>query len=503
MILSDFLNHRIAPGMGRHGVSHYRLAVRHLGEYVGHPVLLAELTDDLMFGLRDHLIACGLAETTARRLLSSVRWLWKRAAEEGHAPTKPGRWTYWRHNRLAKPRIKRRLRRVAAMVAAGQTIKQACEAMNIPYGTVLSNRYQNPKLWRQELDRAMQLLVTDVCKRAEWLTHDAREQERFLMDSGRVARWAEKKGITLPEGEGPDLLRSFIGRYVQDVDIRPSTAQQYRYAVQDFDRWHGRPVKLSDLATALVNQWLSARLASGMSRATIKNRRGAVVVLWRAACELKLVPEPLAKIKIVRVPVPIPECWSEEEMAALLAAADTLTGTFRTIDIERAALIRAAVLVLWDTAVRPVDLLELTSGQINDVGRFVIRQHKSNWPHLCQLRPETIDAIRATFPPDREKLFPINRKTLYWYIHRLMKVAGLGRGSVKWIRRTSATALECSHPGSAMAHLGHKTPGLAYKHYIDAARIQNDKPMPPPLVPPSRPAIVSMRQARRTNGGAA
>ena len=54
-------------------------------------------------------------------------------------------------------------------------------------------------------------------------------------------------------------------------------------------------------------------------------------------------------------------------------------------------------------------------------------------------------------------------------------------GSIKWLRRTSATLLECVHPGAAKAHLGHRTHGLAYKHYVDPRLLQQNKPIPPSI----------------------
>ena len=39
--------------------------------------------------------------------------------------------------------------------------------------------------------------------------------------------------------------------------------------------------------------------------------------------------------------------------------------------------------------------------------------------------------------------------------------------------------IELVHPGAAMALLGHRTPGLAYRHYVDARQVSRSKPTPP------------------------
>jgi hypothetical protein len=47
-------------------------------------------------------------------------------------------------------------------------------------------------------------------------------------------------------------------------------------------------------------------------------------------------------------------------------------------------------------------------------------------------------------------------------------------------RRTGATFVERDHPGAAMRYLGHKSPGLAYRHYVDRSKL-GDAIQPPEL----------------------
>jgi hypothetical protein len=74
----------------------------------------------------------------------------------------------------------------------------------------------------------------------------------------------------------------------------------------------------------------------------------------------------------------------------------------------------------------------------------------------------------------------LTRRPIQVQFAKLVRGAGL-QGSTKWLRRSGATWCEVHQPGSAMAFLGHRTPGLAYKHYVDPRFVQRDKPRPPKI----------------------
>lgn len=94
---------------------------------------------------------------------------------------------------------------------------------------------------------------------------------------------------------------------------------------------------------------------------------------------------------------------------------------------------------------------------------------------------DAIDRCMAD-QPNRCKIWPLwgSRWSFYRHYRKLVAAAGV-RGTSKWLRRSSATALERICPGSAMGHLGHKTPGLAYRHYVDPRMLQCGRPLPPEL----------------------
>lgn len=64
----------------------------------------------------------------------------------------------------------------------------------------------------------------------------------------------------------------------------------------------------------------------------------------------------------------------------------------------------------------------------------------------------------------------------------LLRECGLS-GSSKWLRRSAATHVEQRQRGQATVFLGHRTPGLAERNYIDWSQIPSAIPSPPALSP--------------------
>jgi hypothetical protein len=165
----------------------------------------------------------------------------------------------------------------------------------------------------------------------------------------------------------------------------------------------------------------------------------------------------------------------------LLAACDSLTGRLRTTRIRWRLLARAWILVAYYSGLRGCDLLTLPLDVLLAGRPFVVRQAKTDWPVTVILPADAIEAVRATVPPMRPLFLPVKRATIYDIARRLLKEAGL-KGSPKWLRRTGATAVEAAQPGGSMAFLGHKTPGLSLRHYVDQRIAGAKRPAPPLLI---------------------
>lgn len=264
-------------------------------------------------------------------------------------------------------------------------------------------------------------------------------------------------------------LEQYVERYALTHEISKGYEQQLRIAARIFDEWSGGiPVK--EITGDHVNRWLIAISGNGRTPATIASKRRSVLVLLRDAVDERVIP-PLGKIRPVKQPAKIPEAWSVDEVRSLLRVANGNPWW------------EAFIRVSWDTALRLDDVLSLKLSNIGPDGSICLTQKKTGWLHSCRLNPMTLACVMRLARPGMDDLFRLEccRRTFFKEFRRLVKLAGIRPGSSKWLRRGSSTAVEAIQPGAAMAHLGHRTPGLAYQHYVDPRLLQTASPLPPEL----------------------
>ena len=281
-------------------------------------------------------------------------------------------------------------------------------------------------------------------------------------------------------------LQQWLKEYAPRQDLAPSTADGYADAIASLERHAGRTLRLRDLTADLVNAWIGAQLEADYARITVRNQACAVVTLWRAAAKAKKAPRLPDTIRRVKVPTPIPEAWTLDELQRVLDACDRLKSRVKRMGgVHWRQLSRAMVLVGYHSGLRPCDLRRLPMAKLLVAEPFVVLQDKTDWPITIRLPLEPIEAVRAMALPKRETLLPLHRSSVAEKFREVVKLAGVS-GSPKWLRRTGATAVEREHPGAAMSFLGHKTPGLALKHYVDQRIAGQNRPMPPLLTKPLR-----------------
>lgn len=272
-------------------------------------------------------------------------------------------------------------------------------------------------------------------------------------------------------------LSTLLGQYALARDVSPETLSQYGFAVRSLERFLSRPPTLADLTDDGLNRWIDWLLSRELSRATIKGQRGSLLAIWRFAVEVSLLDRLPLRVKKLRRCLPLPEAYSLRQTVDLLGECQWIQGRFRC-GVPRAALLRAWVLVAYYTALRPGDLGRLRWSEISADGVFVVIQRKTGEPLLRRLPADAMAAVLATDPGSRELVFPIGQRVIRYWWGQIRKAAGV-KGSPKWMRRSSATAVEAIQPGAAMRHLGHRTPGLAARHYIDPRLLGGTGPLPP------------------------
>ena len=275
-----------------------------------------------------------------------------------------------------------------------------------------------------------------------------------------------------------ELLRE----YLLERDIEPGSAKQIQTALTRFDRHLGRAATLDDFTDRQFNAWVSAMLTEGLARRTIRAYAGRVLTLWRWAFSAGHATAGPARVKKISVPDLIPVAFTADDLKRLLAEAAKLKGHFKRSKVSRPRLAIALFRAAWDSGLRTGDLGRLTRIDYCADGLGIMLQGKTGWPVTFRLSASTMAAIDATFPPERNRIFgdAISRRRLFKWVKRIVDAAGL-KGGTKKIRKGGASAVERDAPGSAMRYLGHRTPGLAARFYVDPRITGEEPPQPPEL----------------------
>lgn len=269
-------------------------------------------------------------------------------------------------------------------------------------------------------------------------------------------------------------LESVVACYVLARPLRRHSARNLGYCVGVYAAWLGREPTLDDLDRETLNRFL-VEVAARYRPRSVKNLRASLLTVWRWAVDEHGLVEPR---KIRRVPVPrvAPVAWSHAEVRRLLAAARRLPGTRRD-GVPLRKYFAALILAAWDTGLRRSDLFALRRADLKRGGVVAITQSKTGAPIVRAMRPRTRAAVLA-LPGVVPLAWPGAPKNFYRAWRELRTTARVDGGAMQRLRRSSASEVERVTPGAAAAFLGHATPGLAERCYIDP-RIAGPRPVSP------------------------
>lgn len=292
--------------------------------------------------------------------------------------------------------------------------------------------------------------------------------------------------MTPTTGDRPDGARvslpELARRYFLERDVSRNYIAQVTVTVRHLRRFHGEVPYVDELTDELLNRFLAERQRH-VSAETCNDNRRMLLTLARYAWDVELLPEVPRRVRRIRKEPKMPAAWTRDEVALLVKATDRLFCHRRhSLTFDPRIWYRALIMAAWDTALRWGDLCRIRRADIAADGSFLIIQSKTLWPVRCVLRPDTLAAIDQTDPCGRELIFGgvRARKNIALTMRTLTRIAGL-KGTLKTLRKSAATAVEQMQPGAATALLGHKTPGLAARHYVDPVKVQQSKIHPPAL----------------------
>lgn len=279
----------------------------------------------------------------------------------------------------------------------------------------------------------------------------------------------------------PRGLRGYFAQYAIERGLSPGSERALCFVLNSFQRFLGRDATFCDLTAATINAWIAWQFSRGLDPETVRGRRTALVGIWKHACEAGLLEVAPARVRKIKVPDKPPRCWDKPELLRLLELARGLTGHMnRDPRISRSDFWQAWLYVAYGTGLRLSDLRKIRFADIASDGRTIVVQGKTGDTVTGQIEPAGMAILFRLRRTGRKRVFGelVNTANAQRYFRKLVRLAGLS-GSTKWLRRSGATFCEIHTPGSAQAYLGHRTPGLAQRNYIDRRFIQRDKPQPP------------------------
>lgn len=237
------------------------------------------------------------------------------------------------------------------------------------------------------------------------------------------------------------------------------------------------PWRADELTPDLIDAYLTNALKH-LAPSTVYNHRRMLGRLIAFASSEGVVDasilRPLRRVK--RLP-PSPEAWSHADIRNLLAVAADLPGG---VKVPNSKLLTAWLLVGYSTGLRLANLLEIRHDQIRG-RRLLVRQVKSQQPHVCYLDDRALAAI-ADLPRLGPRIFGdlVCRDKILAKMRLLCKAAGRC-GSTKFLRRSGATYAEIAGK-SATRHLGHKTADMK-RYYVDSLLLAEERLEEPTTLP--------------------
>ncbi len=512
MTLQSFFDETYVPKVlslvTEHTRGKYRSAVRHADRFAGRNVSLADLSDKFIREFSDHLAAAGMSKymvTTHRQHLRTI------AADAQHRGHKTGwlsavdplggnvgghrRQKFKRDTRGPKARTARLLAKAAAMFANGFSLGEVAKAIDTPAETLHTwkTRYRN--VWDSAYAAATDAVISGVraeaTKRAESIRRSAYLQRATAADAALAER-----GESIAVDDGDAGAGKTVVDLMSDLNASrawaPNTYNQYRQLVRRVERWSGRVLYCRDFAAPWVNQFLAEADASHLASASVRGIRVHLLALWRAAHEADLCPVEPRKIRHIKLIQKPPSAWLYDEVERTLAAAAKVTGAYgvndpgtgERIKVEKTKLLRLAIRVFWDTALRSGDAMKLKLSDVADDGLITITQGKTGRWHVCKLHASTLALARSIKRSADSRLIPWGASYEYLrmeFREHVFKPTGLV-GSIKTYRKSSATDVELHHPGAGAVHLGHRlSASIAYAHYLDPRIAFKNRPMPTQL----------------------
>ena len=270
------------------------------------------------------------------------------------------------------------------------------------------------------------------------------------------------------------------------IDVALSYCQERKLSAEQVSALHrvARSMAAAGVTPLTIRDSSFNRWVAGLPQGdtTRSNYQRAGLTLWRHALDRELTehfPKRIARVKARNKP---PVAWTMSELSSMIHAARSLTYRFKRSKCPASLFFEAYIRTGFETGIRFSDLLSLRCEQLRGDRLWVVPNKTGNAVPKV-LSEACVSGLRELRQiGDGETFFrwAIAKKQLRAHFGKVCKAAGT-KGTPKFLRRSGATHCEMRQPGSAGKFLGHLSPGLAMRFYVDRTLLAEECPSPPPI----------------------
>jgi integrase len=231
-----------------------------------------------------------------------------------------------------------------------------------------------------------------------------------------------------------------------------------------------------------INAYLRHRLDQ-VSTITVRNERTILLQLVKSAYDAGLLAEPVRGVMRIKARRAATKAWTVEQLRLAIAKADDYAGRQTRRGAPLDLLLKTWLLVGYESGARFSDVWSFRGDHLDgDILRWT--QHKTGdgiVRHLSRPCVQACQEMLKRSPDGRILGWACGQRQGSRWMRDHLDRCGIG-GTSKWLRRSGATHIEIAAPGMARRHLGHRTPGLAERAYLDWGQIREQSPQTPCLL---------------------
>lgn len=276
----------------------------------------------------------------------------------------------------------------------------------------------------------------------------------------------------------------------------PHTTYQYRLNLRRFDDFLGRPATIADLRDDVVCEAMNWLLRTKkLSPASVSKFRDNLCCLWRFLSRKRIVDTD-PEVPEVKEPRRAPIALTRDQLKRIWDFMVRMPGYVE--GIPAADFFCSLTAAFWDTGARKGELFNSLAWDHVDLesGFLVCRAETVKGgleDRLYRVRPSTVEWLQRIAMPQRRLVWPWpwSETTFYDKLGRIMSQNGLPdtRYYKCHIFRKSVASHLLAEGGDPQRALGHNSPGMTMRHYIDPRIARPPAPCDflPPIGEPPRP----------------